>query len=131
MSQIPPPVLNYAPPPPRNDLRVIATRQRAIMFCILGYIIAIIGQFALPPEMRFIVGIIAIGLSITASVFVFMLAIALYSTGTGIVLGILTLVPLIGLFVLLTVNGKATNLLRQHGIKVGLMGADPRQVPGP
>jgi len=40
-----------------------------------------------------------------------------------IVLGVLSLVPLIGLLVLLVVNGKATNILRQNDIKVGLLGA--------
>jgi hypothetical protein len=39
------------------------------------------------------------------------------------VLGILTLIPLVGLIVLLIVNGKATNLLREDGIHVGLLGA--------
>src|SRR5260221_11674597 len=41
-------------------------------------------------------------------VFVFMLAIKLYNTALGIVLGLLTLVPLINLIVLLVMNGKAT-----------------------
>ena len=108
MSRIPPPaippMLSYATPAPRNDLRVIATRQRAIM---------------------------ALGAVITGAVFVFMLSLAIYSTAVGILLGILTLIPLLGLLVLLMVNGKATTLLRQHGIRVGLMGADPSQIPAP
>ena len=127
----PPPVLSYAPPPPRTDLRTIATRQRAIMACILGYIVAIVCKVALPPELRLIVSIAVLALGVTAAVFVFILAMAVYSNGVGILLGILTLIPLIGLFVLLTVNGKATTILRAHGIKVGLMGADPAQIPGP
>jgi hypothetical protein len=69
--------------------------------------------------------------SVTAAVFVFMLALSLYSTGAGIVLGILTLIPVVGLIVLLVINGKATNVLRRHGIRVGLMGADPGQIPAP
>ena len=34
-------------------------------------------------------------------------------------------IPLIGLIVLLVINGKATKLLRENGYKVGLMGAKP------
>jgi hypothetical protein len=123
--------LGYAPPPPRTDLRTIAVRQRVIMWCILAYIVLIFGQFAFPPELRLIPALLAMAASVTAAVFVFMLAIALYNTGAGIVLGLLTLVPLVGLIVLLIINNKATNTLRQHGIKVGLMGADPRQIPAP
>ena len=133
MSSIPPPLqpqqLSYATPAPRNDLRVIANRQRSIMLCILAYIILIVLQFALPPALRLFLGIAVLAVAITAAVYVFMLAMALYNTAAGIVLGILTLVPLVGLIVLLVINGKATTILRSHGIKVGLMGADMNQVP--
>jgi len=49
--------------------------------------------------------------AIIGAVFIFMLAISLYSTGAGIVMGILTLVPLVGLIVLLIVNSRATRVL--------------------
>jgi len=125
--------LNYAPPPTgeRADLRTIATRQRAIMFCILGYIILFVLQFAFPPPLRLVVGLAAFAMQIAGAVFVFMLALALYGTAAGVVLGILTLIPLIGLIVLLIINGKATNLLRAHGIHVGLMGARASEIPAP
>ena len=58
-----------------------------------------------------------------------MLAIAIYNTAMGIVLSILTLVPLVGLIILLIVNGKATGILRANGIKVGLLGAKTSQIP--
>jgi uncharacterized membrane protein len=122
--------LEYAQPQPhRKDLREIATRQRAIMYCILGYIVFAILQFAVPAPFGLIFTLLAVGSSITGAVFVFMLAIAIYNTGVGVVLGILTLIPLIGLITLLIVNGKATKLLREHGIKVGLMGANLKQFP--
>ena len=35
--------------------------------------------------------------------------------------------PYIGLIVLLVVNGKATGILKQNGIKVGLLGANLSQ----
>jgi hypothetical protein len=127
----PPQSLGYAPPPAGVDLRTIAVRQRVLMYCILGYIVVVFGQFAFPPALRFLPGLLALVLSVTAAVFVFMLAIALYNTGAGIVLGVLTLIPLVGLIVLLVINSKATNVLRQHGIHVGLMGADPTQIPAP
>ena len=128
---VPGQALNYAPPPSGVDLRTIAVRQKGIMFCILAYITLLIGQFLFPPELRPIVGLLALGATLTASVFVFMLALTLYNTGVGILLGILTLIPIVGLIVLLVINGKATNILRHHGIKVGLMGADAKQIPAP
>jgi len=91
--------------------------------------VLIVLRFVVPPPFALIIGIAILVVGVTAAVFVFMLALAVYSTGTGIVLGILTLIPIVGLIVLLIVNGKATSILRQHGIKVGLMGADPKQIP--
>ncbi|MDB5300909.1 MAG: hypothetical protein JWO87_2572, partial [Phycisphaerales bacterium] len=121
---------NYAPPF-RNDLRTIALRQKAVMYCILGYFPLAVAIFALPPESLRVVGLLAIGVTLTMAAFVFMLAIAVYSTAIGIVLGILTLVPFLGFIPLLVINGRATNILVAHGITVGLGGADSRQIPGP
>ena len=61
--------------------------------------------------------------SLAATVFVFMLAMKLYSTGMGIFLGILSLIPCLGLLILLMVNSKATTALKESGIKVGFLGA--------
>jgi hypothetical protein len=127
-----PPTLQYAPPPgPGMDLRTIAIRQKAIMYCILAYLLLIVGQFLVPEQLRIIPALAALAVSVTAAVFVFMLALSLYNTGAGIVLGILTLIPLVGLIVLLIINNKATQTLRYHGIRVGLMGADAKQIPAP
>jgi len=114
----------------REDLRGVAKYQKGIIVCILVYLIAMIFQFVLPPELRPILalGVVAIGL--TGTVFVFLLAAKVYGTGLGVLLGILTFVPCVGLIVLLTVNGKATAVLRQNGIRVGLMGANLSQIPG-
>jgi hypothetical protein len=131
-SSQPPGTLNYGQPPPRRgDIREIAVRQKAIMFCILAYIGALVLSLALPQELKWVAGIAMLGASITATVFVFMLAMAIYSQGVGILLGILTLIPCIGLIVLLVVNAKATNILKEHGFKVGLMGVPKDQIPSP
>ena len=134
MSRIPPrpqaATLNYAPPGP-NDLRKIAIRQRAIMFCILAYFGCGLSSFILPAQLRPFCGLGLVAAALTGMVFVFMLAMALYNPALGIILGILTLVPLLGLLVLLMVNNKATTELRQHGITVGLLGADSNQIPSP
>jgi len=108
----------------RDDLRSVAKSQKGILVCILIYLVAVFSQLALPPEVRPLVGIGVLLVGVVGAVFVFMLAIKVYGTGLGIVLGILSLVPCLGLIVLLVVNGKATNVLRQNGIKVGLLGAN-------
>ena len=112
----------------REDLRSVAKYQKGILVCILIYLISVIGQFAIPAEARAIIGLGILVVGLVGTVFVFLLAIKVYSTGVGVLLGILTLVPCIGLFVLLVVNGKATGVLKQNGIKVGLLGANLSQI---
>lgn len=108
----------------REDLRTIARFQKGILVCILIYLLAVIGQFALPPELRIFMAVGVMVFALAGAVFVFLLAIKVYGVGLGILLGVLSLAPCLGLIVLLLVNGKATNVLRQNGIKVGLMGAN-------
>jgi len=108
----------------REDLLRVAQSQKGIIICILVQLVTFVFQFALPIEIRPILGLGFFGVGVVGTVFVFMLAIRVYGTGMGIFLGILALIPCIGLIVLLTVNGKATSVLRQNGIKVGFLGAN-------
>ena len=108
----------------REDLRSVAKFQKGILVCILFQLVAIIGQLALPPDIGLLISIAVLVVGIASGAFVFMLAIKVYGTGLGVLLGVLSLVPCIGLIVLLIVNGKATSVLKQNGIKVGLLGAN-------
>lgn len=67
--------------------------------------------------------------AITGAAFVFLLALSLYSTGAAVVLGICMFIPLVGLIILLVVNGKATSVLREHGVHVGLLEAGMSDIP--
>jgi hypothetical protein len=106
-----------------EDVRAIAVYQKGILICILIYLLGVIGQFGVPPEIRLIFGLVPMVAGLVGLVIVFLLSTKVYSTAVGILLAILTLVPLLGLLVLLMVNGKATTILRQNGHKVGLLGA--------
>ncbi len=112
----------------REDLRAVATYQKGILICILIYLIAVMCRFAIPEGLQPVLGLGILALGLVGTIFVFMLAVKVYSTGVGILLGILTFIPCIGLIVLLLVNGKATDVLKRNGIKVGLLGANISQI---
>jgi hypothetical protein len=95
---------------------------------VLIYLISMVAQFLLPPELRLVVALGVMGAGLVGAVFTFMLAIKVYGTGLGILFGILTLIPCVGLLVLLAINAKATTVLKDNGIKVGLLGADMSKV---
>jgi hypothetical protein len=108
----------------REDVRSVAVAQKSILVCIVLYIAAIVANFLVPLEYRLYIaiGVLVIGLAATVSVF--LLAIRVYSVTMGIVLGIGTFIPCIGLLILLQINAKATKILRENGHRVGLFGAD-------
>lgn len=112
----------------REDLMNVAKYQKGIVICILINILAYIFGFIVPAELQLIVGLCVLVVALTATVFVFLLATKVYSTGVGVLMGILTLIPCVGLIVLLVINGKATNVLKQNGIKVGLLGANISEI---
>lgn len=107
----------------RQDLYNIAVYQKAILVCILIYILAVIAQFALPSEARLFLAIAVVGIGVVATVFVFLLAVKVRGTGMGIFLAIVTLIPCIGLIALLIINQQASGILTKHGYDVGLLGA--------
>lgn len=107
----------------RSALSSIALYQRGIILGIIVYLLAVVGQFAIPEAARPLLGIAIIPFLLATLVFLFLLACKLYGVAKGVLLGILGLIPLVGLVVLLIVNGKATQVLRAHGLKVGFLGA--------
>lgn len=108
----------------REDLVKVAKYQKGILVCILIYIVAVAGQFALPPELRPLVGLGVLAVGLIAAVLTILLAMKTHGTLLGIILGLLCIVPIVGLLILLVVNQKATTVLQCNGIKVGLLGAD-------
>jgi hypothetical protein len=108
----------------RDDLRSVAKFQKGIIVCIAIYLLAFVIQFAFPRELRPIVAIGVVLTGVVGAAFVFLLAIKVYGKGVGVLLGLLSLVPFLGLVVLLIINGKATSILKQNGIEVGFFGAN-------
>jgi hypothetical protein len=106
----------------REELKLIAEAQRRMLVFLLIYVCSAMVRLALGQKFPPIANLGLLAVAIATAIFVFMLAIKLYGTGVGVLLGILTLIPLVGLFILLIVNGKATKILRENGLKVGFMG---------
>ncbi len=120
----------------QRDLRAVAIYQKGILICILVYLLTILGQVvalaAAPPPassslMSSVAAIVSLVAGLGGMIFVFLLSTKVFGIILGILLGILTVVPCVGLLVLLIINGKATGVLRQNGYRVGLMGANLSQ----
>lgn len=108
----------------RAQLRRVAVAQKGIIVVILLQILCYVAFFVLPPDLKFYASLGTLVLSLASLYFIFSLAMSLYSTVVGIILCILSLIPCINLLVLLSMNGKATTILREAGHHVGFMGAN-------
>ena len=113
-----------------RDLKSVAKSQKGLLFSILLQLIAVISSFSysvspfiFPVNLDAIVIFSVLAGGISGTFFVFWLAIKVYSPLPGVLLGMLTLVPCVGLIILAAVNRKATFILKQNGIKVGFLGA--------
>ncbi|MEM6690020.1 MAG: hypothetical protein AAF664_11375, partial [Planctomycetota bacterium] len=84
--------------------------------------VSVVVGFALPAEVGGLPEAWYLVVFGFGGLFSFMLALKLYGIGLGIFFGALALVPLLGIFVLLGINGKASHVLRSNGVKVGLFG---------
>jgi len=125
-SNYPRPGLDYD----RQVLREVAISQKQIMYCVLGQLeIGVLNGVANAgkmPMLSLIALPLAVGLLVFMIVSVVRLAKALNLS--QVLYAILMFIPCVSLLVLLSLSGKATGVLRQAGIKVGLMGADPNSI---
>ena len=138
--QVPPGVtpLQSATPQAMSAVRAVGLAQRRIMWVILGavllmfsfpvggYLMAATGALA----MIAVLGLARLAILALMMIGVYQLSAALgKSMATRVLFVIAMLLPLIGLIVLLVVNQQATNLLRRHNIRVGLMGPRVADLP--
>jgi chromate transport protein ChrA len=102
----------------------VARYQKGILVCLLIQLALYAGYVAGPLQFQTFAAMGVVLATLASIVFVFMLVSKIQDTTLGVVMAIATLIPCIGLLVLLLVNQSATKELRKEGIRVGLLGAD-------
>jgi len=134
--QTPPPgstPSNYPRPHLTDDrqvLRDVATAQRQIIYCILGQIVYVVinrvGIAADLPSVVLLDLVLAVIVFVATIFSVARLAKAL--SLSQVLYVILMFVPCVSLLVLVSLSSKASAILSQAGIKVGLMGVNPNSI---
>lgn len=115
----------------REGLRRVAKYQRWVLYALLANIAVNIGAFAvggLSPLLFALVMAVAVAVVAFTIAAVFALAREVFDPGTAVLCAFSMFFPCISLVVLLVVNQKATGYLQRHGVRVGLMGADPNRI---
>ena len=119
------------PPSPVGEKRVgydqlkrIAHSQKAIVICV-GFVLgAMVGELVVPSSWQ---GILRFGLGISlllGTICLMVQGVRLYGVALGLILAVFALSPYTVLVVLLLLHFKANRVLKQHGIKVGWLGAN-------
>ncbi len=118
----------------RERLRRIATGQRNTNLAALAYICLLPTNFMLRSVADSIPGsdkifiILLICVLVYGAVAIYGLASELRGRVIAVIYVIGLLAPFVGLILLMTLSGTATKILRENGIKVGFLGADPNTV---
>jgi len=123
-----------APDVGRDRLRKIATAQRQTNLAVLFYLCLIPLNIALStvangaPWAAIILGVAALAVLVFGAVSVYSLASQFRGKIVAVVYVLGLLVPLLGLILLISISSKATTILKDNGIKVGLLGANPSTI---
>ena len=121
--------------PLREQLRRVARFQRWVLLALLASILmfgfAVIigtGVVQVPPTGRALFSAAYWGLSLFMLVAVFLLARQFLHPAVAVLCSLAMFIPFVSLIVLLIINQKATNYLREYGVRVGFLGVDPSSI---
>ncbi|MDX1694148.1 MAG: hypothetical protein R3208_10310, partial [Ketobacteraceae bacterium] len=111
-----------------EQVLVVAQRQKTLLLTFLVYLVLAGFSGALGPELKPLVQVLGLPLMIAVVVFTARLASRLYSTGGTVLVTILSFFPLLNLLTLLAVNSRANKFISNNGFRVGLVGADIKEI---
>jgi hypothetical protein len=112
----------------REELYRLAVAQKAICIIILVQILSFVLRATLPPGLAFL-GLALYALATLVGLFfIVVFFVRVYGAVLGLVLAVLSLIPLLGLLILLAANARATKALKEAGLRVGLLGAKLKEV---
>ncbi len=112
-------------------LKKIARRQRALLICILIQILLnpLVSVLGLQSRsVAVVLTVVMLFLLILIVVDACRLSMLFNHVVVTVLLTLFAIVPLLNLIVLLILSRQSTNELKRNGIKVGLLGANPKKI---
>jgi len=116
-----------------SDLTQVAWSQKVLIVCLLGHLFLWLGYIGMTvygielteerSESLNVVLVLTALLGLASGMFIFLVEMKLSGAIVGAIVGLLTVVPCVGLLLVLIVNTRATSALQANGVKVGLLGA--------
>lgn len=108
----------------KEKILYLAKNQKYLIWTLLAQIIGGVLLIVIPP-----IGSLLLLANVVAQVlFVFKIAITAFPGFPGVALGFLSLIPIFGLLVIVFINGRATSLLEEAGVKVAFFGVPKEEI---
>ena len=111
----------------KENLKTIANSQRILCLCILADILLLFVGPMFLPQMILVAANLVISIFVIINIWKLSQALG-ESTTVSVIVCILMLIPIIGLILLLFRNARATKVLRQAGLNVGLLGVSQADI---
>ena len=118
----------------REKLRRIARSQHHVNLAVLLYLavipimMAVNAIFTDPAWISSLLGLYILGVIFFGAFATYRLTSLIKGHFIAVLYMIGLLIPLLGLLLLLSINGEATKIFKKAGIKVGLLGADVKSI---
>ena len=110
----------------KGEVVEVARMQKAVLWLLLALLVAN-GLAASVPIIGLVVLVVYLVVVVASLFYTYKLANAVKAPSPGQYL-ILALIPCLNIIALLLINGNATAVLKKHGIPVGLMRANKKQL---
>ena len=117
-----------------SEVLVVAKKQRNLLIAFFVYLMAIFAKVGLAKsgaggsEYDSIIQLAIISLGLAVVIFCAILAFKVYGKLAAILLTILCIIPLVNLIAFLVVNSRTNKIIKSHGFRVGLAGADINEI---
>lgn len=113
-----------------TKILVIARRQKALLMGFLAYILVAGLSSSASPGLQPLIPMVMLLIALAIVILISRLTLCLYSLPVAIMIIILSFIPLINLLILLMVNSRANKTIKNAGFRVGLIGANIKDIEG-
>ena len=117
-----------------SEILVVAKKQRNLLIAFFVYLMAIFAKVGLTKsgpggsEYDSIIQLAILPLGLAVVIFCAILAFKVFGKPAAILLTILCIIPLVNLIAFLVVNSRTNKIIKSHGFRVGLAGADINEI---
>lgn len=111
-----------------ENILVIAKRQKALLLTFLVYFLLAGYSGSASADVKPLLQLILLPLMLAVVILTALLSIRLYSKIGATIMILLSIIPLINLIIILIANGSANKLIKSKGFRVGLVGADTKEI---